>query len=427
MILSVLALAGCAVKKKPLGFHALKINGQFVDAVIFQEEYNKYFENFSKNSRIMRMTDDEREAEVLQKVIDREITENYITNRKDIVVTDQEAADFLNHYIKPGMYMDIDEDEPVPLSYRDVVVSQAIFYSVKPYLMRMKIIPELAGKYHITVSQKEIKDEYNRQLKNNYLVIGRHIVLPNGQMELANELAEKMKKESDVADLVQKYSIDADAKDKGGVMGNIANAPITPDFPKKMLNVRPREIIKPIQLKYGIEIIRIDDVLQFNHTEDEIGKSILMNKFYTSPAYHDWVETLKSGNNIEVVDPVFKAYDLYKTGKYAEAAPLFIKLYQTGKARDKLDMAVDSFKKSGDGIDVVHWSEEGVKAFPAFRWNYYLSQAVGFMMQQKTNDCLLAMKNAEKAAGDEILKEITDQYFALGLTNEGSRYSSGGK
>ncbi len=423
MMFSVL-FTGCAAKKQPFGFHALKINGRFVEVSVFSEEYARYYENNKRNARVMRMPDNERRAAVLDNVIEREIEENYITNRRDIEVTDNEVTDFLDRYVKPGMFMDIDEDEPVPLSFHDAAVSQKVFSSIKPYLLRLKIIPEIASKYNIKADPKEVREEYKRQLKNNYLVFGRHIVLPKGQMKLAGELAEKMKKESDVMDLVRRYSIDADTKDKGGAMGNIAQALITPDFAKKMQSVRPGDVIKPFQAAYGIEIIRIDDVIHFNHPENEIEKIILMRNFHSSPVYHDWMDSLKAGVKIEITDPVLKAYYLFKTGKYADAAPLFIKLYQSGKSRDELELAIVCFIKAGNGKELVRWSGEGLRVFPGFSLNYYLSQASGFMMLQKTNECLLAMKNAEKAAGDAILKEIADQYFDLGLTNEGSKYTN---
>ncbi len=423
LMLSVL-FTGCAAKKQPFGFQALKINGRFVDVSIFNQEYQRFFENNRRNALVMRTPDDERRAEVLDTVIEREIVENYLTNRRDIEVTDKEVTDFLNRYVKPSMCMNINEDDPVLLSIQDVVVSQQTFSSIKSYLLSLKIIPEIAAKYNIKADPKEVKKEYKRQFKDNYLVLGRHIVLPKWQIKLSGELAEKMKKETDIGDLVRKYSIDPYSKNKGGAMGNIALAAITPDFAKKMRTVRPGEILGPYQVSYGIEIIRIDDVIHFNHPENEIEKTILMKNFHSSPVYQDWVGSLKAGVNIEITDPVLKAYYFFKTGKYAEAAPLFIKLYQSGKSRDALDLAAACFKKAGDGEELVRWSGEGIRTFPGFSLNYYLSQASGFMMLQKTNECLLAMKNAEKAAGGQILKEIADQYFELGLTNEGSKYTN---
>lgn len=419
-LMILVGMSGCNKQKKDtFGKEVLKINGKFVDMKIFQEEKQLFINKNIRSAVTVRQPEEEHNDIILENVIQRVLVDSYISNQ-NLTVSAQDVTNYMNLYVKPPLYLNMDAHDEVPESYLDLPVKPITYIKIQPYLLRLKIIPELAKSYGIKADPKEVDKEYNRQLQDNYMIVGRHIALSNDQTQLAEKIVAEYKSGKDFGELAKQYSLDTVSAMKGGRIGNILHAPIVKDFDKKLVNVKDGDIIPPFKTDHSLEIVLVEKVVRFNHTKEDIENNMLMNNFITSPAYTQWIDKLKTENKVEVIAPTFKAFRLYKEKNYAEAVKFYEKFYRSTKSMDALQRTIFCYKKIGEYKKASALCQEAIQKFPNTKLDFYLYDAEIRFLMGDTNGGLLDMQRAEAAAGKNIIMKnnVADTFLRLGMTNE---------
>jgi hypothetical protein len=150
---------------EPFGYHALKINGKYVSAAVFREEQNHFFLRWRRNAAMLRKSDEERNDLLLEEIINRVALEEYLLNRSGVKIPPREVERYLNRYVR-SKYATSSEFQ----NYLDSVGcadAKALQKEIQLYLLRLKCLPPIAGKYGIKVAPAEIDERYARQREEN--------------------------------------------------------------------------------------------------------------------------------------------------------------------------------------------------------------------------------------------------------------------
>jgi parvulin-like peptidyl-prolyl isomerase len=124
------------------------------------------------------------------------------------------------------------------------------------------------------VSDEEIKHYYETHAGDfidynlQHLVIryhGSEIALKAGQKDMteseAKAEAEKLRKQAlqgtDFAELVQRYSDDADSKAEGGILPETSSRNLLPDIAQGVAGLKENEISQPIKTPYGYHLVKM--------------------------------------------------------------------------------------------------------------------------------------------------------------------------
>ncbi|MFZ5989252.1 MAG: peptidylprolyl isomerase [Bacillota bacterium] len=412
---------------KPFGFEALKFNGSYVSTNIFAEERNKFFNKWKRDAEMARRSDEERNDLLLDQIIERLVLEDYIYKKSGISVSDSEADDYINKYIKKK-YADSGE-LAMFMNSQGYFNEEAMKKGIKDYILRHKCFYKSAKEYNVTLTDKEIEEGYTRHKMENRRVDLKHIFISNTNrskeeaLALAKDIHAKIKsKEGDFETLAKEYSEDEETKNNGGVISGLTLGFHEPSFDDSVFNAQPGQLLDPIEVLRGYEIVYVEKATEFYRTQDEFTKIILVDKFLKSDKYKEWIEKLKKDNEIEITDPLMKAYRLFRDKEYNEAAKLYEKAYADKKDIFYLERASDSYKLAGNWEDLVRISKSGVKESPS-DIKFHLNQAEGLYKTGSKDEALRVLKEAEELSKDSIyhLDIIQKMYEGWGFKDDSER------
>lgn len=146
------------------GFQALKVNGKYVDPAVFQQEQMRFYMLWKRNGSMLRLSDEERNDLLLEKVINRVILEEYLYRQKQAQLDPDEVEGYIERYVKTAY--------PTAEAMQHYLSSvfcrneAELKHQVKVYLMRLKCIPAIAQQYGITVSTAELEERERLQTKD---------------------------------------------------------------------------------------------------------------------------------------------------------------------------------------------------------------------------------------------------------------------
>lgn len=147
---------------------------------------------------------------------------------------------------------------------------------VKDYLIISKLLKEYTKDVKVTAD--ETQKYYNDNKSQFEVVKASHILVSDEKT--ANELYDKLMKGADFAALAKQYSIDPGSKNKGGDLGEFPHGVMVPEFDKAVFALKKGEISKPVKTQYGYHIIKSEGVTvkSFNEVKDSIEQYLLNNK-----------------------------------------------------------------------------------------------------------------------------------------------------
>ena len=245
-----------------LGYHAVKINENFVSEAVFHEEQNEFFQRWHRTAAMLRKSDEERQDLLVDTIIDRAVVEEFLLKRSGVQVGPQEIEFYLNHFIKTKYATESEFQE-----YLDSVscaTENDLKKLIQIYLLKLKCFPGIALQYGVRAPQTEIEGAYQRQKTENWSVVLQHILLSpqkNGgiqsQWKLASRIARQLEKGADFAMLARKYSDDQETQNKGGLLEPLAKEKVPPAFDTRIFDAKPGEVIPPFLTDYGIEILKV--------------------------------------------------------------------------------------------------------------------------------------------------------------------------
>ncbi len=414
-------------KSGSLGYHALKINGNFVSEAVFREEQNKFFQRWHRTASMLRKSDEERQDLLVDTIIDRVVMEEFLLKRSGIQVGPQEIESYLDQFIKTKYATESEFHE-----YLDSISCEGeedLKKIIQIYLVKLKCLPGIALQYGVQASQTEIERAYQRQKRENWSVVLQHILLSpqktggfQSQWKLASEISGQLEKGADFATLARKYSGDPETQSKGGLLEPLTKEKVPPAFAARIFDAKPGEVIPPFLTNYGIEILKVLKLNGFYHSRDEIADILVVEKFEKSPRFRDWLTKVKGTMKIEITDPALAAYGAFKNQKYQTAAGLYFKAYRRYQQEFYFYRAFQSCRAAGNWGQVVYLSQAGIKKF-GMKVPYYIYGAEGLCHMKKRSQALKLLKTALALSVDNVVeKEQTLQmYNELGFGKEAGR------
>lgn len=147
---------------------------------------------------------------------------------------------------------------------------------VKDYLVINKLLDKYTKDVKVTVDEEQ---KYYNDNKSQFEVVKASHILVSDE-KTANEIYDKLMKGADFATLAKQYSIDPGSKDKGGELGEFPRGVMVPEFDKAVFALKKGEISKPVKTQYGYHIIKSEGITEksFDEVKGSIEQYLLNNK-----------------------------------------------------------------------------------------------------------------------------------------------------
>lgn len=419
-------------ESKRFGFESLKINGTYVSTDVFSQEYEAFYNKYKTNGEMLQKTDEERNDIFLDKLIEKVVLEDYFANKSGVKVTDEEVDTYVKKYVAPR-YSDNEEQA----SYFEVMgfANEAdMKNNIKDYLLKQQVYYTAAQKFGVTITDEERKQKYEEHKISNKKVDIKNILIKiddkrtkEQAQELANTIYTKLKNGEDFGKLAKEYSDDSDSKDNGGQKKNVLSGNSETDYDNAVFNAKDGQLLEPIYLAKGYEIVYVDKSINFYHPENELVETVIVEKFLNDEKYKQWYESIKKDYKVEITNPAFNAYKAYNNKNYEEAGKLYQEAYSKTKDLTYIDRACDSYSLSQNWTELIKVSKIGYKA-QSDNVLYYVYEAKGIYKSGNTEEGLKKMKEAESKANAKdsvyILGVISNTYNELGLADEAARLNA---
>lgn len=406
---------------KPFGHEALKINGTFVSSNVFISERNIFFEKHKRNPEMMRKTDEERNDMLLDQIIEKIILDDYAFEKSGITVTEEEIDGYIARFIDTKYESSAEKNQfMLSQGYQN---EEEMRKGIKEYILKHQLFYESAVKYSMSVDEKEFEDNYNEHKMQNKKVDYRHIFISNESIgkekafEKASGIYQSLLEGEDFEKTAKDHSDDEESAENGGLVTSAVYARTHPEINRQVFSAGVHQLLEPIEISNGYEIIYIEKVVEYFRTEDEYKEMLIVNEFLNSEEYSEWIEELKKGYEIEITDPELKVYRLYREENYQEAAGIYEELYKESDNDYYMVRAMDCYTLAENWTELIRVSEGLLKKSPENVMNY-LNCAVGYYNANNEEKALELLKKAEKLSGDNLYWQtmIEETYERLGLT-----------
>ncbi|WIO75598.1 SurA N-terminal domain-containing protein [Porticoccaceae bacterium LTM1] len=134
------------------------------------------------------------------------------------------------------------------------------------------------------VSEEQIRERFDSELKIAKESGGKqkrlaHILLPQGDEELLNEVSSKLAEGAEFADVAKEYSTDAGTAPQGGDLGFIDMSVLPESLATAAASLSLGDLSQPVTSESGIHILKVTDVEQaelpvFEEQKDRIAESL---------------------------------------------------------------------------------------------------------------------------------------------------------
>ncbi len=419
--------SGNVSESTKFGFEALKINGEYISADVFNEEYRLFYEKYKTNGEMTKKTDEERYDILIDEITNKFILEDYFANKANVEVSYEEVETYVAKYVKPR-YSSTEEQSAYfqSMGFAD---EEAMKKSIEDYLIKQQTYFSAATKYGITLTDEESNEAYQIHKQHNIKVDIKNILIAINDSrtkeqaeEIAKNVYSKLKEGESFEELVMQYSEDSQSKDNGGKKGNVTRGYNGADFDKVVFSAKEGQLLEPIYLTKGYEIVYIQKVKDFTHPQEEYSETVLVEKFLNSEKYAEWLESIKKDYQIEITAPQYKAFRAYKNENYEEAGLLYQQAYEKTKDPTYIERACETYSLAENWAELVKVSQIGYKARPE-NVLYYIHEAKGLYKSGNQEEGLKKMKDAISKAKDSVyyLGVIRNTYEELGLSEEAEK------
>lgn len=412
---------------EPFGFEVLKINGSYVSSDIMQEERNKFFERWKRNAEVLRMNDHERTDMILDQIVERILIEDYVNNKSGVTVTDNEVEDYIDRFIRTryqdsalGMFM----------SSQGYATEEDMKTGIKEYILRHRALYKAAKEKSLTLTEQGLDEGYEKHKIQNKKADIKHIFISavdrskEEAENLADEIYDRLKNNEDFDALAKQYSDDDDTRESGGVINDLRAGFHEAVFDNAVFATEAGQLLEPIEVARGYEIVYVDNVISYSRTRDEYTELLIVEKFAESNEYTEWFEEYKQNYDIEITDPAMKAFRLFREEQYGEAGKCYEELYIDEKHSYYSERACEAYKLDQNWIKLIEVSKLALDTKPA-DVVYYLYQAEGEFNVGNRDKAKELLKEAEGKVEDNTyyLDLIRKIYESQGLNEEAQRLS----
>jgi foldase protein PrsA len=190
-------------------------------------------------------------------------------------------------------------------------------------LIRRQVIIDKAVGSNIQVSDKQIKDYFNKnhaQFDKPAQARARHILVPD--LKAAQKVEADLKNGKDFAAEAKQYSTDPGSRDKGGELGWFRKGAMVQAFDAYAFTAPIGKISQPIKSPFGYHIIQVEErkpeqKATLASTRDQI--ATMLRQQQESPLLQPFYQQLQQGAKISINDPRFEG--LFPSPQPAQAAP----------------------------------------------------------------------------------------------------------
>jgi foldase protein PrsA len=147
---------------------------------------------------------------------------------------------------------------------------------IRDYLIIDKLFAEYTK--DVKVTEEEMKKYYEEHKESFEVAKARHILVADEKT--AEDIYKRLMKGEDFAALAKEYSIDTATKDNGGELGEFPRGVMTPEFEDAAFSLKPGEISKPVKTQYGYHIIQLESITlkPFDEVKAAIENYLLQDK-----------------------------------------------------------------------------------------------------------------------------------------------------
>jgi len=103
LFIFLIYIFSCSGNNKEFGEKIIKIDGQFVDKKIVQEEWKRFYLQNKYNAFVLRMPMEEKYYHLVKRVVERKLIEDILSN--EVKVTDVEVSNYVDRYVKTSYYV----------------------------------------------------------------------------------------------------------------------------------------------------------------------------------------------------------------------------------------------------------------------------------------------------------------------------------
>lgn len=410
------------------GYQVLKIDGEYVDSSLFEEEKEKVFNEWSKVSDMMRKTEEERNALILDSVIKRVLLEDYLYNKSGVSVAQTEVEDHIDRYVRAKFSSEEEMNEMMEQS--SVKNEEGLKKSIEKFLLTLKALPKVAKQYGITVEEEEINKEYRNFKRFNTKITLKHILISTEKhsneeaSELAQNIYSQLKDGANFDQLAKEYSDDEGTKAQGGLVKDYPVAKQEEEFAYALVEAEDGKLLPPYKTENGYEIALLVKLQKFYPEKDAFAENLYISKFTASDKYNEWLDKLKSQAGVEITHPGLRAYVSFNSGKYSEAARDYERAYNKYDEVEYLEKAAESYKLAGEWNEVKRVCDMGIKKY-SLDVTFYVFTAEGLHRENKTSEAIDLLKQAESLASQTKnvihLELLEKAYLNLGLNEDAKR------
>ncbi|MGM9924047.1 MAG: peptidylprolyl isomerase [Bacillus sp. (in: firmicutes)] len=170
--------------------------------------------------------------------------------------------------------------------------------------LKLSLLEEKAALKDIKVTDKELKDYYNNEYKEE--IKARHILVADEKT--AKEVKAKLAAGEKFEDLAKKYSSDTGSAEKGGDLGWFGPGKMVAEFEDAAYALKKGEISDPVKSEHGYHIIEVTDTKEkkpFDEMKDEIEREVKLSKLDAQKMQQVMEKELKDAD-VEIKDKDLK-------------------------------------------------------------------------------------------------------------------------
>jgi foldase protein PrsA len=177
-------------------------------------------------------------------------------------------------------------------------------------LIRRQIIIDKAVGGNVTISDKQIKDYFNKnhaQFDKPAQARARHILVPD--LKTAQKVEADLKSGKDFAAEAKQYSTDPGSRDKGGELGWFRKGAMVPAFDQYAFSAPLNQISQPVKSPFGYHVIQVEErkpeqKATLASTSDQI--KTMLRQQQEAPLLQPFYQQLQQGAKIQINDPRFE-------------------------------------------------------------------------------------------------------------------------
>ncbi|GAB6086118.1 peptidylprolyl isomerase [Alkaliphilus crotonatoxidans] len=261
ILIMALLVVGCSKEAKVDAEVAAVVNGVEIsmedfnkNLALYKMDYELQFgsEIFNENTETGLSLIETVKSQVLEKMITDEVLLQ-LAKEKDVSVDkeviDKSYEEYLEYLNNNAEYKAFTEENGLDEAF------------VKELIRVGEIINAYQGVYmeELTISEEEARTFYDENPE--YFIIdevkARHILVDN--LDLAEELLERIKQGESFEELAKEYSTDPGTKDLGGDLGYFAKGSMVAPFDEAAFSMEAGDISDPVQTDFGYHIIKVED------------------------------------------------------------------------------------------------------------------------------------------------------------------------